>query len=180
MNNSRTFAKWNLKGDTTLHRTYRPPSDASMPHTDFKFCHRFRVRWSEVDPQGVVFNARYLDYGDLAITEYWRAVGFRTIGEEALEFHVAHAGVDFKKPIKPDEVINAWARTERIGNSSMTILIELHGHRDDNADDLRAVIREVSVHVDLESHSPLSIPNHVRDEFGAFDNQNAPILTGIS
>jgi len=28
--------------------------------TSFPFVHRFRVRYAEVDPQSVVFNARYL------------------------------------------------------------------------------------------------------------------------
>jgi acyl-CoA thioester hydrolase len=133
----------------------------------FAFAYRFRVRWSEVDPQGVVFNARYLDYGDLGVTEYWRAVGFRFDGAEAMQFHVAHAEVDFKKPIKPSEMIDARARTERIGNSSMTVLIELHGAGDPN--DLRAVIREVQVHVDLATHSPIPIPEDVKERFRAFD-----------
>jgi acyl-CoA thioester hydrolase len=151
-----------------------------MLSSDFKFRHRFRVRWSEVDPQGVVFNARYLDYGDIAITEYWRAVGFRIAGEDALEFHVARAEVDFKKPILPDEMIDAWARTERIGTSSMAVLIELHGSRDDGTSDLRAVIREVSVHVDLPSHSSQPIPDHIRTLFSQFDARSTPLLTGIS
>ena len=46
-----------------------------MSRSDFSFTYQFRVRWSEVDPQAVVFNARYLDYADIAITEYYRAVG---------------------------------------------------------------------------------------------------------
>ncbi|MGA1519554.1 MAG: acyl-CoA thioesterase, partial [Burkholderiaceae bacterium] len=39
------------------------------------FRHRepFRVRWSEVDLQKIVFNAHYLTYFDVAIASYWRA-----------------------------------------------------------------------------------------------------------
>ncbi|NJM50545.1 MAG: hypothetical protein HC843_06370 [Sphingomonadales bacterium] len=47
-----------------------------MSRTDFAFHHQFRVRWAETDAQGIVFNARYLDYADIAITEYWRALNF--------------------------------------------------------------------------------------------------------
>ncbi len=140
-----------------------------MPLSDFKHRHRIRVRYGEGDQQGVVFNARYLDYGDIAVTEYWRAVGFRFVGADALEFHVARAEVDFKKPIYPDEMIDLFTRTERIGNSSLTVLVEIHGARDDGAEDLRAVIREVQVHVDLATHSPMRIPDHVRDCFATFD-----------
>lgn len=140
-----------------------------MANGDFRFCYRVRVRWSEVDPQNVVFNARYLDYGDLGLTEYWRAVDFRS-GDAAgpMDFHVAHAAVDYKKPIKPDELIDIWCRTERLGTTSMTILMEIHG-AGHTPDDLRAVIREVQVHVDLDTHRPKPLPQIVRDRFTAFD-----------
>jgi acyl-CoA thioester hydrolase len=51
-----------------------------MTRDGFRFSHNFRVRYSEVDPQAVVFNARYLDYADLGVTEkltprqrYWKS-----------------------------------------------------------------------------------------------------------
>ena len=82
-----------------------------MARADFAFSHRFRVRWSEVDPQAVVFNARYLDYADIAITEYYRAVGFRELHPDApLEFHVKRATVTWAKPIEADEMIDALVR----------------------------------------------------------------------
>lgn len=142
----------------------------------FPFAYRFRVRWSEVDPQGVVFNARYLDYGDLGVTEYWRAVGFRTDDLLSMQFHVARAEVDFKRPIKPDELIEARARTERFGNTSMVTLVELHGAGSE--DDLRAVIREVQVHVDLEGHRPIPIPDAVKERFSEFDARTDMIIRG--
>lgn len=37
------------------------------------FAHRLRVRYAECDAQGVVFNAHYLTYLDVSITELWRA-----------------------------------------------------------------------------------------------------------
>ena len=40
------------------------------------FVHELRVRYGECDPQGIVFNANYLLYFDVAFTELWReAVG---------------------------------------------------------------------------------------------------------
>jgi acyl-CoA thioester hydrolase len=149
-----------------------------VPLADFKHRHRIRVRYGEGDQQGVVFNARYLDYGDIAVTEYWRAVGFRFVGQDVMGFHVARAEVDFKKPIYPDEMIDLWTRTERIGNSSLTVMIEIHGASYEGHEDLRAVIREVHVHVDLANHTPLRIPDPVRDRFTAFDARSDALLTG--
>jgi len=45
-----------------------------MKHQDFRFLHRLRVRWAEVDMQKIVFNAHYLMYFDVAVTEYWRTL----------------------------------------------------------------------------------------------------------
>src|SRR5690242_8558060 len=47
-----------------------------MERADFTFFHTLRVRWAEVDRQDVVFNGNYFLYFDVAITEYWRAIGF--------------------------------------------------------------------------------------------------------
>ena len=149
-----------------------------MPQSDFRHSHRLRVRYGEGDQQGVVFNARYLDYGDIAVTEYWRAVGFRFVGEDVMEFHVAHASVDFKKPIRPDELIDLWTRTEKIGNTSMTTLVEIHGATADGGADLRATIREVQVHVDLSTHTPKPIPDSVKDQFRAFDARAETVFSG--
>ena len=141
-----------------------------MSKTDFAFRHQLRVRWSEVDPQGVVFNARYLDYADVAITEYWRAVNFRAqTGDAPLEFHVRKATVLFERPIKPDELIEVMARTLSIGRTSMTQMVEIHGASDDGNDDLRATIEMVSVHVDLETHRPQPLPALVGQIFTQFD-----------
>ena len=41
-----------------------------------RYSHRLRVRYSECDPQGIVFNAHYVTYFDIALTELWReAIG---------------------------------------------------------------------------------------------------------
>lgn len=133
-----------------------------MPLSDAAFTHRFRVRYAEVDPQAVVFNSRYLEYADLVITEFWRAAGIHFTGDGALEFHVARAVVDYRKPLRADEEVDAHARVSRFGTSSMTTLIELHGA---GGDDLRATIELVHVHVDLESGRPQPIPEAVRARF---------------
>ena len=38
-----------------------------MARADFRFAHRMRVRWAEVDKQGIVFNGHYLMYFDVAM-----------------------------------------------------------------------------------------------------------------
>lgn len=124
------------------------------------FRHRIRVRYGEIDGQAVVFNARYLDYADVAITEYLRGLGISVVpGPETPEFHVAKATVEFKSPIRVDEEIDLCVRTLRLGRTSWTLLVEIRGARDN---DLRATVEEVYVHVDLGSGAAAPLPAWIR------------------
>ncbi|MGB5075912.1 MAG: thioesterase family protein [Sphingorhabdus sp.] len=153
-----------------------------MARSDFAFYHSMRVRWSETDAQGVVFNARYLDYADVAITEYWRAAKLREkAGDMPIEFHVKKATVTWFAPIKPDELIDVMARTIQIGRTSMQQTVEIHGASEDNVEDLRAVVELVSVHVDLANHRPLALPEWIGPMFQEFDSRaQAGVLATVA
>ncbi len=140
-----------------------------MAKSDFKFRYPKRVRYAEIDAQAILFNSRYLEYFDIGITEYWRAVGMYTdqglIG--GAEFHVAKATVNYRAPIMVDELIDICVRCERIGTSSMTFLFELHGAGE--ADDLRATGEEISVHVAAARGKPAPVPQSISDRFARFE-----------
>ena len=53
----------------------------------------------------------------------------------------------------------------------MTQLVEIHGVTEDGSDDLRATVDLVSVHVDLDVHRPIPLPEWVKGLFAAFDGQ---------
>jgi YbgC/YbaW family acyl-CoA thioester hydrolase len=89
---------------------------------DFRFFHRLRVRWAEVDMQKIVFNAHYLMYFDTAIADYWRAMALPY--EEAMhalggDLYVRKATIDFRASARMDDVIDVGMKCARIGNSSI-------------------------------------------------------------
>ncbi len=130
-----------------------------MARSDFKFLHRIRVRYSEIDGQAVVFNARYLDYADLAVVEYFRAIGVPVApAEGAPEFHTVRAAVDYHAPIRLDEEVDLGVRTVRVGRTSLTLAIELFGMGEGEP---RADIELIYVHVDLGTHKPVPVPASV-------------------
>jgi acyl-CoA thioester hydrolase len=141
-----------------------------MARSDFKFHVTKRVRYAEIDAQAVVFNSRYLEYFDIGITEYWRAVGVydRWPQRDSPEFHVARAEVDYKVPILLDEEIDICVRCSRVGRSSMTFLFELHGAGED---DLRATGLEVSVHVAEAQGASTPVPDEFVNLFEAFEGR---------
>lgn len=93
-----------------------------LVRSDFRFFHRLRVRWAEVDMQKIVFNAHYLMYFDTAITDYWRAVALPY--EEAMhslggDLYVVKATVEFHASARMDDQIDVAMKCSRIGNSSL-------------------------------------------------------------
>ncbi|MCW5724322.1 MAG: acyl-CoA thioesterase [Maricaulaceae bacterium] len=83
----------------------------------FAFFHPLRVRWAECDPQGIVFNANYLLYFDVAVTEYLRKIGFS--GGGMVELFIVNARTDFRAPAAADDLVDIGVRCMRIGNTSL-------------------------------------------------------------
>lgn len=132
-----------------------------MTRPGFSFSHRLRVRYAEIDGQKVVFNSRYLEYADVALSEYWRWLRLADLPEwRTLEFHVARATVDYTAPFRYDDEFDAYARTERIGTSSITSRVELV-HADTGT--LHTVIELVHVNVDLDAGRSAPVPQAIRD-----------------
>ncbi|MDP2018787.1 YbgC/FadM family acyl-CoA thioesterase [Hydrogenophaga sp.] len=95
----------------------------TLQRSDFRFFHRLRVRWAEVDMQKIVFNAHYLMYFDTAITDYWRALGLPY--QESMEqldgdLYVVKATVEFHASARVDDQLEVAMKCSRIGNSSLT------------------------------------------------------------
>jgi acyl-CoA thioester hydrolase len=88
--------------------------------TDFRFLHPLRVRWNECDAQGIVFNAHYFFYYDIAIWEWTRALGYAS-WDAAPQFVTAHAECDFKASAKFDDELLIGARAARFGGKSMEV-----------------------------------------------------------
>jgi acyl-CoA thioester hydrolase len=132
----------------------------------FRFFHPFRVRYSEIDGQGVLFNAHYLTYYDTAITEFFRALGYDQYADaqkSGVDFHVVKAVVEYKAPIRFDWDLDVGARVAKIGNSSMTFELAIF-RKGEN--DLLASGEIVWVNTDQTTHRPVPIPAATRELLG--------------
>jgi len=91
------------------------------------FVHELRVRYGECDPQGIVFNANYLLYFDVAFTELWRAsVGpWQEMVEKGFDAVVADAKLSFRVPARFDDQLQLRARITRLGTSAITTAIDV-------------------------------------------------------
>lgn len=89
------------------------------------FRYYLRVRYGECDAQGVVFNARYGEYLDLAVTEFFRALGYgeQLISAE-LDYQLVRQTLEWKAPARFDDVVEISVQTKHLGNTSFTVATE--------------------------------------------------------
>ncbi len=95
---------------------------AAPERTDFRFFHRLRVRWAEVDMQKIVFNGHYLMYVDTAVSAYWRALALpyhQTLQTLQGDLYVRKATLDYEGSARYDDACDVGLRCGRIGHSSM-------------------------------------------------------------
>jgi acyl-CoA thioester hydrolase len=89
--------------------------------TDFRFA--LRVRYAEVDFQGIVYFAHYATYFDVAIHEFFRSLPYdytairKTTGTD---FNIVRCVVEYRRPLHFDEVFEVEVTLGRIGRSSLT------------------------------------------------------------
>ncbi len=127
--------------------------------------HAERVRYSECDAQGVVFNANYLTLFDLGMTELWREAiaPWDEFVERGYDMVVAEATVRYLAPLRFDEVFEICAAVARIGTTSLqtSLWIERDGERVAEGD-LRHVF------VTAESGEKTEIPDDVHRALEAY------------
>jgi acyl-CoA thioester hydrolase len=127
--------------------------------------HQVRVRYGECDPQGIVFNAHYLTYFDLSITELWRASlgSYQAMTDRGVDIVVAQARVRFHLPARFDELLNLHVGVTRLGTTSLST-----AHRVTRDRDLLAEGELHHVFVELPGLRKISIPDWIRRPLEAY------------
>ena len=129
-----------------------------MSRSQFNFYYSFRVRYSEVDAQGIVFNAHYLTYFDSAMTEYLRHINYNYVQEvedRNEDFHTVKTLVEYKHPIKFDQIIDICIKVKKIGRPSLTFYIEIHPNEKDF---MLASGEVIWVNADQSTHKSAALP----------------------
>lgn len=129
------------------------------------FLHRHRVRYHECDAQGVVFNAHYVTFLDVALTELFRAAmgSLGAINALGYDTMVVDVHVAWKASAVFDDEIAVALEIARFGRTSMTTrFTQAVGER------LCAEGEIVHVWVDVDSHQPIEVPDEVRAALSPF------------
>lgn len=140
-----------------------------MPNlSEYPIQHTLRVRWAEVDAQGIVFNGHYLTYVDIAITEYFRSLGI-TFPEGMLAYgsdlFVKKASIEYHASAHFDQWLQLYVRCGRVGNSSLQFLVEIF------RDTTHLISGEV-IYVNAEptTKQPLRVSEALRQKIAGLEN----------
>ena len=120
--------------------------------------HRHRVRYHETDAQGFLFNARYLEIADVAMTEFFRALGhpYQDLAAKGFDPSLVKAELGFARPTHFDDVIDVDVVCTHVGNSSFTLVFTMT--RDGET---VCSVTVVYVNVDVASETSTPLPDEI-------------------
>ena len=128
--------------------------------------HTLRVRYAECDPQGVVFNAHFLAYFDVGITELFRAAfgSYQAMIDRGVDFVVAEAGLRYRRPAHFDDELTLEVAVTRLGTTSITTSYRVLRDGELLVDGtLRHVLIDLKTLVGREPDAKTAIPDWMRE-----------------
>ena len=129
---------------------------------DFPVHHAMRVRYSEIDAQGVVFNAHYLTYCDTAINEAFRGRDINWLEQverSGCDVQLVKSLVEYKAPLHFDDEFVVGAGVSRLGTSSITWALGVFAANGE----LRATGEVVWVYADLKAERGTALAPWLRE-----------------
>jgi acyl-CoA thioester hydrolase len=125
------------------------------------FVYYLRTRYIECDAQKVVFNSRFGDYTDVAVSEFIRAIGYeQELKTGGFDVQLVKQITQWRAPARYDDVLEISVQTTHIGNTSFTLFAEFRIAGQENA---IATVETVYVHVDHQTLQKQPIPDDRRE-----------------
>lgn len=129
---------------------------------DWPVTYRRKIRFSDSDAQGIVFNANYLVYVDDTWTDFFESAGLPWADMVAQGFEVvlARTEIDYKEGAMIGETVEVGLRVASIGNTSIGLEFRIW----DAADPTRTFVegKQIQVVVDAEHFEPAPVPAFLR------------------
>jgi len=101
----------------------------------FTFKTSWRVRFYEVDLQGVVHHSQIIKYLEIGRVEYWRqlGIGYQDFLDAGYQYVVARVECDYLKPLTFDKVLTMMVRVAKFSRTSITYEYLIYDDKDDCA-----------------------------------------------
>jgi acyl-CoA thioester hydrolase len=138
----------------------------------YRFYTQLRVRFNETDAQGHVNFAWYLNYFDVALIEYLRALGYsyNDMLEEGFDMLYIDAHTAYKSAAYFDEVLRVHCRVGMIGNTSLRFDFQVFGE----AGEREVAVGEIVVVIaKRDTYQKTRVPDRLRRSIEAYERIEA-------
>ena len=127
----------------------------------YPFSTSLKVRFNETDAQGHVNFAWYLNYFDVALTEYQRSVGFsyQRMLDENMDMLYVDSHASYKAPAHFDDTLRIHCCAGKVGNSSVRFDFQIFNETKNR---LTASGEITVVIADRETFKKMHVPDHFR------------------
>ena len=162
---------FSLRIDMTDSSTQTQNQTQNQTRSHYRFFHRLRVRWLEVDMQKIVFNGHYLTYFDVAIADYWRALALpyeQVVSRFGGDMFVKKATLEYHASAEYDDMLEVGVRCARMGTSSLSFDMAIFCQNT-----LLITGEIVYVFADPLARKPKPVPAELRDLFESFERGEA-------
>lgn len=124
-----------------------------------------RVRFHECDPQGVVFNAHYLAYADMASFETIKELfgSHSHLVKRGIDLVVAESTLRYRGACRFDEDLSVDTYVDRVGTASLVLRFDIT-----RAGELVTEVINRYVWVGAENLQPVRPPEDVSEAFQRF------------
>lgn len=144
-------------------------TERPLTRDQFRFFEERRARYDAIDAQGIIYNARYLDFFDLIVTDYLLAHKpdyYAWAKREGRDFNAVHAEIDYVAPLCLGDPFTVAARIDRLGRSAIhwRCAIFIPG-----SDDPVTTGGIVWVYADQAARQSVALPQDLRAAFEAFE-----------
>jgi acyl-CoA thioester hydrolase len=143
-----------------------------MPGVEgFRFSTDLRVRFSETDAQGIVHNAAYLVWLEIARIDYLARFpgGYKGLVEEhGVDVTTVEAFVRYRRPTRFDDALRIWSRTSDVRGARFRF--EYAIERVDEPGEVVADGWTGHACVDAATLRPLRLPEWLAEALAAFES----------
>ncbi len=149
-----------------------------LDKSKYKHLFQLRVRNFQVDSQGIVHNAIYLEYCEIGRVEYVRNLGIQLlptgIFSDGLKINVKRNEIDYESPAMVDDLLDIYTRISYIKNSSFCFEHLIY-KSETNA--LLVTQKSVQVNLNCNTNRPERLPDELRKIITDFEGDSVELLS---
>lgn len=143
----------------------------------YKHKYQLRVRNFQVDSQGIVHNAIYLEYCEIGRVEYVRNLGIQLlptgIFDDGVKINVKRNEINYEASAMVDDLLDIYTRISYIKNSSFCFE---HLIYQSETGKLLVTQKSVQVNLNKDTNKPERLPDHLRKIIKDFEGENVELI----